>query len=628
MNPVANLGQPGQAPNAQQAAQMQQRMANIPMYRPEQMRSITLLTEQEKIKYERGLASLWRMHDSAPQGSPESNEAKKKIMDFGKMLAMKMHERKNQAIQNRQAPQLQQPPQLNQPPGAGVVGQNLGGAGTDTSGLPSSSGLPASTGPAAVGGVGNPAAQNAPSGAAKPAAPQGRLPPHIAEHLNQITFQPPPNVQEQDKTRWINDLKLRYTKALLTMESTRQNVTRLDQTLKERQEKGNPLSPEEQKSVVEKKGLWQKQYGEAQNFLNQARKQYVVAQPRPQQQNGAPQAGGPGENAVSNVGGSAGGSTGQNNSMQSSTATVNAAIEAAKNQQLAAIRVPGANGLPGQQPALQAQQQQMPASLAQAQPSPALAPPSQIPTAQQQQLQQTLPAQTTSVKMEPGTQPVQPPAPLNTAVASTVAAGLPSAGTPTQASARVQTPQSATPTGAPRPLSHTAALHLANQRSASLPGTQGGPPTSGSQPQTTPGVIATTQQGHPHVHPQTATTQLPSKLPIPKVLPEKATQIPTPAANMGGLGTGRPSYSGGSGTPGGVMGQPVLAKTPAYQLEGDGERVLNKKKLDELVRQVCGGTAEGQEGNLLTPEVEEVGFFFRCHVKASCNTHPPGTTVY
>lgn len=57
------------------------------------------------------------------------------------------------------------------------------------------------------------------------------------------------------------------------------------------------------------------------------------------------------------------------------------------------------------------------------------------------------------------------------------------------------------------------------------------------------------------------------------------------------------------------MGQPVLAKTPAYQLEGDGERVLNKKKLDELVRQVCGGTAEGQEGNLLTPEVEEVGFF-------------------
>lgn len=53
------------------------------------------------------------------------------------------------------------------------------------------------------------------------------------------------------------------------------------------------------------------------------------------------------------------------------------------------------------------------------------------------------------------------------------------------------------------------------------------------------------------------------------------------------------------------MSHPALAKTPAFQLEGEGERVLNKKKLDELVRQVCGGTAEGQEGNLLTPEVEE-----------------------
>jgi transcription initiation factor TFIID subunit 12 len=58
------------------------------------------------------------------------------------------------------------------------------------------------------------------------------------------------------------------------------------------------------------------------------------------------------------------------------------------------------------------------------------------------------------------------------------------------------------------------------------------------------------------------------------------------------------------------MGQPAVARTPAYQLEGEGDRILNKKKLDELVRQVCGGTAEGQEGNLLMPEVEEVSLLF------------------
>jgi len=82
--------------------------------------------------------------------------------------------------------------------------------------------------------------------------------------------------------------------------------------------------------------------------------------------------------------------------------------------------------------------------------------------------------------------------------------------------------------------------------------------------------------------------------------------MPTPVPNIGGIGSaGRPTYSAGGGIGGGVMNQPALPKAPAYQLEGEGERILNKKKLDELVRQVCGGTAEGQEGNLLTPEVEE-----------------------
>lgn len=58
---------------------------------------------------------------------------------------------------------------------------------------------------------------------------------------------------------------------------------------------------------------------------------------------------------------------------------------------------------------------------------------------------------------------------------------------------------------------------------------------------------------------------------------------------------------------GGVMGNPVLAKLPVVQMEGEGERVLNQKKLNDLVRQVCGGQVEGQEGTpALTPDVEEV----------------------
>jgi transcription initiation factor TFIID subunit 12 len=262
----------------------------------------------------------------------------------------------------------------------------------------------------------------------------------------------------------------------------------------------------------------------------------------------------------------------------------------------------------------------------------------------QQQQQQPQPQQNLQqqppIKTEPGTNQAQFPAPINTAIASAQqAGGLPSAGTPTQNIARgVPTPQSV---GAPvRTLSHQAALSLANQRtnsaSGAIPGQQQAgqqqlnPQQAGVTPNSTPGTgsgvigaaqqYAQQQQGQQGVPPQHMNPQqaqfhgqqshagqqaIQSKLQIPKVLPEKATQVPTPVQNMGGIQPGRPSYTGGTGIAGGVMGQPALPKIPAYQLEGEGTQVLNKKKLDELVRQVSGGTAEGQEGDLLTPDVEE-----------------------
>ncbi|CAK7208357.1 Transcription initiation factor TFIID subunit 12 [Sporothrix curviconia] len=92
---------------------------------------------------------------------------------------------------------------------------------------------------------------------------------------------------------------------------------------------------------------------------------------------------------------------------------------------------------------------------------------------------------------------------------------------------------------------------------------------------------------------------------ISKQLSEKASQMPQPVPLGGGIVPGRPTLTGGGSVVGGVLGQAAIAKVPAIQIEGEGERVLNKKRLDELVRQVCGGTAEGHEGNLLQPEVEE-----------------------
>jgi len=59
----------------------------------------------------------------------------------------------------------------------------------------------------------------------------------------------------------------------------------------------------------------------------------------------------------------------------------------------------------------------------------------------------------------------------------------------------------------------------------------------------------------------------------------------------------------------GMMGQPAIQKQPAFLLQGQGDRVLDKKKLDELVRQVTGGSGEG-----LQPEVEEVSSSYTVHM--------------
>lgn len=436
------------------------------------------------------------------------------------------------------------------------------------------------------------AMSNQPAGPNAPAQPLNKFPSSIQNHINEMVFTAPPNIPEPEK--WVNEIKIKYGRALIHMEASRGNLAKLEAGMKARREKG-PVPPDDEKAFNDKKIILQKSHHDAMQFVNSVRNALKNStngtappgagpqggnQARPQ----APVRPAPGQPGP-------GGAPALSAPMQSSTAAVNAAIEAAKNQQLAAGRHPQGGGLGGPQV-------QAPTMAVQAQPLPV----AHAAQAQATPVQQPL----AHVKVEPGTQP-NIPAPLNTAIASGMSTNLSSAGTPTQNSARIQTPQTATaPNPNIRPLTHTAAINLAGQNQ-NLAGQQR--PNSGP----IPGSAGSQQPGHPHAHPaasqpsgQITHTQ---KFTIPKVLPEKATQIPTPVPVVGGAGSGRPTFSGGSSIAGGVMNQPALVKVPPYVPEGEGERVLNKKKLDELVRQVCGGMAEGQEGNMLTPEVEEVSFY-------------------
>lgn len=139
----------------------------------------------------------------------------------------------------------------------------------------------------------------------------------------------------------------------------------------------------------------------------------------------------------------------------------------------------------------------------------------------------------------------------------------------------------------PIPLSHQAAMEHA--RSYSHPNISQSTPQSASA------------HGHP-THDQRNQRDPQNnhaKMPIPKDLNLQPTQ---PVS----MGPSRPTLTNGPVAMG-PMGQPAIQRHPGYVLEGEGERVLSKKKLEELVRQVTGGTGgEGEESEGLTAEVEEV----------------------
>ncbi|KAF5136923.1 Transcription initiation factor TFIID subunit 12 [Metarhizium anisopliae] len=499
-----------------------------PMYQPTQIRNLPMLSEEEKNKYEQGLKGLWNKANTSPANSPDQLAARQKIIDFSKMLINKIQVRRNQAQQQQQAQQGQpggQParPSSRQsnPPGQAA------GTPTTTQQKPqqtpaTSQGSQGQATPASAAGPTQnqnpqPGAAVAAGAATAATAPRIKIPEHVLQHVNKITFHPPPqfaNKPAAEVAKWIEELKDKYARAIFTMDGSKAKVASMEKFFKERTDAGRPLQDEELRQYQSRRDAQLKLYHEALKWVENARRQQEAFANHQQagaqaSQNGTAAAT-PGNQQTNTQ---AAPNTAENNAQaatQNATASVNAAVEAAKTQQslAAASRPSPANGTPTPTP-----------TPAQSQPRPVSQP------AQQPQVQ-------AQVKTE---QPHPPP--VNTVQAQAAAAQG-------QATARVQTPQSATPAiagGPTRALSHSAAMNLANQRAVSTPSTtpaQSQAASSGAgvggavnQGAVVPGAVQQQQsqqqlqqqqqQGHPHAHP----TQT-QKMPIPKQLPEKATAVP------------------------------------------------------------------------------------------------------
>ncbi|KAI0886947.1 uncharacterized protein GGS22DRAFT_159026 [Annulohypoxylon maeteangense] len=600
----------------------------VRLLRPEQIRGVSYLTAEEKQKYEEGLRQLYIKMEQNPPESSEHTLAKHRIIEFSRTVISKIKtlQARNQAGGQPQPGQPGQPGQSSHmnaqqnPQNEQTQNQsNLAQAQAQIQAQAQAQNqVQAQAQRIAnrpqVQMPNNPGASSSTPNNPVPAGNQ--VPKLIVNHTNQLpwnSLRPPAQLTTPEQmAKWQSEMKQRYMRFLVQMETIKNRSQKLDAMIKERQDKGQ-LSAEDVKKFQEQKQQEQKSYSEAQRFVENVRQQMKVqgqqnaqqarSQPMQQQNVSAPTTSHP---------------------MQAATASVNAAMDAAKNQQLAAAR-PSVTATqpqqqqPSQQPQVQTQVQpqvQQQQQQQQQHPGTPVTPATPAMSAQQQQQQHqsqqshsvATPSQP-QIKTEPTNNMSRPP-PVNTAIAAAASsASMPSAGTPTQASARVQTPQSAgqqvTPVPQPvRPLTHAAAVSRANS-STNVPGqSNSGSGTGISTPSASGLVSNANHAGHSHAHPQPSPALNP-KMPISKNLPPKAIETPQAVSVGGGNTPGRPSLSGGGGLGGGVMGQPVINKMPPVQFDAEGEHVLSKKKLDELVRQVCGGASPGADGNYLTPDVEE-----------------------
>lgn len=409
---------------------------------------------------------------------------------------------------------------------------------------------------------------------------QGQRPdiePDIIKHVREFAYYlpldgPQPGTPEGDAK--IKDMRNSYLVALNKQHKAKGRITMLNNIMQQKQKAGQEIPQE----LVAQKAAMQKEYDTAKQYVDSFREKQKILKKeheerRAQQQQQPPQ----NQNQNQN----------QPPSAQQPAFTQQQPRQNAQPNIKAepAIKVEGA--LPQASPApqfgnnmqglpQQPQQQQLPPQQAhpQGQPNMAQQPMRQPPAPLQQHNQ--APNQHPQFA-QPG-QPQSHQQPPRPQINPHQANGMPH---PQNNSPHPQSATSAA--GRPVPLSHQDAVNAAQRSYSNQDGTRTTTPLQG-------------QPGQSNFHtPGREREQLNNpKMPIPRNLNVTA---PSPV----NMGPARPTISGPSNGAPGPMGQPVIPRMPPFQLEGDSDRVLSKRKLDELVRQVAGGSEEA-----LTPEVEEV----------------------
>jgi hypothetical protein len=582
--------QPQQTNGGQQGQQL---------LRPDDILKLTCLPEDEKQKYRLIMQNFWGIFNQHQPGTSENTNARQKLTEWSsKFIARERQYRgKMKAQQQQQGNQGQS----SQPSPAGQQNQSL----VKQEAQALNRGVEGVAGPVSHNSQG---AQPPPNQGQNPG--RGQVDPAIVKHVHEFPMQGPlngPAFGTPEYETKLKEYRTGYLNMLAKQSSLSDHRRKIVAQLAERQSNGqevpqdlimlkNKIEKEHvaMKGQIDKFRSLQKQWKDEreQNGQSQAQAQTQGQIPTlsPQQQ--------PPQQTPQQT------QQPQQLPRQPSQPNTNAQPQIKEEPQ---IKIEGGQA-PQLQPQAQPQQQFNPqANHQQAPPQQQQIhqqqlPPS-LPPQQQQQQQQVRPSAPHSQTMPPNQQQLPQFAQQNQQQQQHFHQQQQQQRpqiNPMQANAHPQSnsphPQSATSAapgmnGPPVPLSHQAAVSAANRSytdptrtntplQAQHPGQQnnGGGNTFGSRERE--------QLNNP-------------KMPIPRHL-----NVTSPSGVH--MGTSRPTMSGPTNGAPGQMGMPVIPRPPPFQLEGEGDRVLSKRKLDELVRQVVGGGPAGEEGEVLTSEVEEV----------------------
>ncbi|KAF2848211.1 hypothetical protein T440DRAFT_429054 [Plenodomus tracheiphilus IPT5] len=576
-------------PQPQGGGQQQQQAPHL--LRADDILKLHSLPDDEKQKYRLIVQNFWTLMNQHPAGSTEHVSAKQKLAEWSSKFISRERQHRVRMKQQQQAQQQQQQQQGNQGQSSqanAAAPQAQAQAQNQTQNQTQNQNQNQPTIKQEAPQAQNTAAPQQPQGqqAPNPGQPraQPNIDPAIIKHVHEFPIQLPPNAPPPGTPEY--DAKLKeyrngYLNMLVKQAGFAENRRKVLVQMQERQNAGQEVSSD----LLNMKARIEKSHAEMKDQLDKFRRLQKTWKDEREQTKAQGQSSQQTQGQMPTPSPQQQQQQQQQPSLQRQLSQPNIQlppqikeepqikIEGAQAPQAQSQAAPQFNLQQVPQQAQAQQNQQMPQGM-----------PQQQQQAQQQQMQQQQnrpPPVSHSQSLPPNQVPqfTQPGQPQQNFPQQQQRPQI----NPMQANAHHQQnnsphPQSATSGAAPPPaLSHQAAVSAANRsytdpQRTNTPMQQGGQGNFGSRERE--------QLNNP-------------KMPIPRHL-----NVTSPSAVH--MGQARPTMGGPTNGAPGPMGQPVIPRPPPFQLEGEGDRVLSKRKLDELVRQVTGG---GEEA--LTSEVEE-----------------------